>query len=316
MKKKTKIPQKIADEVMFKSDMKCCVCENEGDHIHHLNGKDSDNRIDNLAFLCFKHHNLATVTGGLRKKLSAGTIIKYRLHLYEKVDKKRKSELKSLDKRLSVLTEEKIIEASKTAVIILEIEKLKRIYFDVKTNAEEHKALEAFFTYSEHANHRVSYEIYSFISRISTTTRSGMDFELALQIDNLITSYMPSQTLINNKPNNQLAEMAIGIGSNIAYDALIYLDDFDVALSGMTIMKYVYRIANYGKNKAIMAKVNEAFVELADHMVRPERNDLIHAQELVALFRSELTDWDLSFPPLPEHLYAHRGNAKRKRHKE
>jgi hypothetical protein len=35
-KARKKIPAKIADEVMFRADLLCCVCENRGDQIHHI----------------------------------------------------------------------------------------------------------------------------------------------------------------------------------------------------------------------------------------------------------------------------------------
>jgi 5-methylcytosine-specific restriction endonuclease McrA len=56
-KKRKAIPGSVADEVMFKADLSCCVCEKRDDHIHHLDQDPSNNDIDNLALLCFEHHN-------------------------------------------------------------------------------------------------------------------------------------------------------------------------------------------------------------------------------------------------------------------
>ena len=96
-KKRVKIPPATEAEVMFKSDLQCCICQQKGDHIHHLDSDPSNNNIDNLALLCFKHHDEATITGSLSKKLSRQTILNYREHHYKVIEFARQRQLGTFD---------------------------------------------------------------------------------------------------------------------------------------------------------------------------------------------------------------------------
>jgi len=87
----------------------------KGDHIHHLDGNPSNNNIDNLALLCFEHHNMASVTGNLSKKLSRLTILNYREHHYKVIELARQRQLGIFDKPVETLTEEKILVIAKNA---------------------------------------------------------------------------------------------------------------------------------------------------------------------------------------------------------
>lgn len=102
-KRKVKIPEETEAMVMFSSNRECCICNKKGDHIHHLDGNNSNNKIENLALLCFDHHHEATVTGGLSKKLSKKTILKYRDHHYALIDKKRRVGITEVGKEIDVL---------------------------------------------------------------------------------------------------------------------------------------------------------------------------------------------------------------------
>ncbi|MCC6186112.1 MAG: HNH endonuclease, partial [Chitinophagaceae bacterium] len=89
IEKRKKIPDAIAASVMFKSDLKCCICSNKGDHIHHLDGNRNNNSIENLALLCFSHHDSASIKNSLSRKLSKDVIIKYRTLHYSVIEIER-----------------------------------------------------------------------------------------------------------------------------------------------------------------------------------------------------------------------------------
>jgi hypothetical protein len=64
MKNRTKLPSEIETDVITSSRRRCCVCyalhgdeaEKKG-QIAHLDQDPSNNALDNLAFLCFDHHD-------------------------------------------------------------------------------------------------------------------------------------------------------------------------------------------------------------------------------------------------------------------
>ena len=138
--KRKNIPTKKADEVMFQSDLLCCVCESRGDHVHHLNNDPGNNDLDNLVLLCFKHHSEVTSRGGLSRRLSPELLRKYRTLLYRKVETKRKlPELEQSPKVNSKMDEEHLFQLMLDAVTIREIQEISQgIDFD-----EDDKVLDA-----------------------------------------------------------------------------------------------------------------------------------------------------------------------------
>src|SRR5690349_7626615 len=96
MATRKRIPAAIDADVQFKADRKCCVCKAEGDHIHHLDRNPANNAFDNLVFLCFKHHNEASIIGSLRKGLSKEALIRFREQHYKEVAARRASSIKAL----------------------------------------------------------------------------------------------------------------------------------------------------------------------------------------------------------------------------
>ena len=73
IRKRVKIPKRIEDEVMLKSQGKC-YCGKQGDQIHHIDKNSSNNDFDNLVIVCFGHHDDASVKEGLKKRLNPSQI--------------------------------------------------------------------------------------------------------------------------------------------------------------------------------------------------------------------------------------------------
>ena len=80
MTDRSRIPQKIADELMFANDHTCCICRTKGKHvqIHHIDGDDSNNALRNLAVLCLECHSRVTGDEGLGRSFTAGEIKQYK----------------------------------------------------------------------------------------------------------------------------------------------------------------------------------------------------------------------------------------------
>ncbi len=80
MTDRPRIPQKIADSLMFANDHTCCVCRAKGKQvqIHHIDGDDSNNDISNLAVLCLECHSRVTGNEGLGRRYTSGEIKGYK----------------------------------------------------------------------------------------------------------------------------------------------------------------------------------------------------------------------------------------------
>lgn len=301
-----KIPAKTEAEVMFRSNLQCCVCQEKGDHIHHL-GKREDNSFDNLALLCFPHHDKATIKGSLSKQLSKEAIIKFREHHYKVIDNKRAESLKSFKAPIIKLNEETLLTASKNAIVIIEIEKIRGEFFETAWDkAGWEKRGEIFSklnTFSNHSNHRVAYEIFTFLADIASMTRAKMPYGMALSVMVKAMDFFPSFNDKENKAKSiEIARQCVHLGDNIAYDATIHLKNLAVAQVGLSIIKFMYRTAKQNKITEIIQLINKTYDELESTLKRPERTDLGNAQELVKIFRKDLDEWDLAVPPLPAHL--------------
>ena len=80
-KKRIPIPKDVENDLLFKNDMSCCICQKSGGVIiHHIDGNPANNEIDNLAVLCQEHHDTIHKKGGLTKNFTPQIIKKYKRH--------------------------------------------------------------------------------------------------------------------------------------------------------------------------------------------------------------------------------------------
>jgi hypothetical protein len=65
MKSRPPVPASATKELKTKNMFMCCICRNPDSayelQIHHTDGNPSNNALDNLALLCFGHHNQANI---------------------------------------------------------------------------------------------------------------------------------------------------------------------------------------------------------------------------------------------------------------
>jgi hypothetical protein len=299
-----KIPDDIQAEVIFKSNRECVVCDNHkrGDHIHHIDGDSSNNKFENLALLCIYCHNDASVTGNIIKKLSAKTIIKFRDHKYQVIEKNRENSLKLFNSPINGLTTEDLLSTSKNALIIIEIEKLKEEYFSADWEKRS-DIISKLHKFSDHTNFRVAVDVFNFLSIAADQTRGGMTNNVAISIFSLLLDFFPySDNEAENQKTVELANECVNIAFSMVYDTTIYLKNYDIAMYGLTILKYIYKKGKQQKLQQLIDKVNETYNEIEQTLQRPERNDLDDALQLVREFRADIEESSLSFPSLSDNL--------------
>lgn len=80
MENRKSVPVELAADVIFASDMTCCVCNQKGKsvQIHHIDGNRDHNEFENLAVLCLECHNKTLQSGGFDRKLTPPVVITYR----------------------------------------------------------------------------------------------------------------------------------------------------------------------------------------------------------------------------------------------
>lgn len=201
------------------------------------------------------------------------------------------------------LSEDVLLQITITAQIVLEINKIKEACLNTRDWEKCELELEKLFQYSDFNNSRISHDIFSLLYSLSGHTRADMPQSVASTIDSLILTFYPtySESLEADKIN--LGRTCLYIGSAIAYDALIYLNSFDIAKCGLQIIKFIYREAKRSKLNDLGKEVFDRYDELESTLNRPERNDLEDARELVKIFKRDLDEPSLSYPVLPKSLY-------------
>jgi hypothetical protein len=252
--------------------------------------------------LCFEHHDEAEKKGGLRKKYSQDVIRKYRDHHHERIRARRESEKAVFNKNLDELTEDRLVNAALTSQLLIRIHELQDKYYSARNREKAEVVLNRFFAYSNLATGRVAYELFEFLESVAHTTRGGIPESLASTIESLVVHFFNYRYAGDEQ--TMLGKQCLEIGQSIAYDAYVKLDDFEVALNGLSIMKYVHGIAKGSDNKALEKEVMDRFVQLLGTLVRPERPELLDAHKFVTFMKEE---WlkevgDLTLPIYPKEI--------------
>ncbi len=198
------------------------------------------------------------------------------------------------------LSKEDILEITKTAIIILEIEKIKGGYFDGGfINAES--SLRKLYRYSDHSNGKVADAVFRFLQSVADQTRAKMPVAIASSLFQFVLTFSSSY-ITSKKERHENGSQCLYIGYSLAYDAFIYLDDFEIAAYGLLILKFIYRESKRNGNSDLAECVLEQYNQLEQTLDRPERRDLQDAKELLRAFKNDLDSYDLSFPLFSDHL--------------
>ncbi len=202
------------------------------------------------------------------------------------------------------LTEEDVFRVTKTAIITIELEKIKEEFYDAGWE-ERGEILSKLFKYSDHKTLRLSKEILTFLLDIATVTRSGMTPEIASRIESLVFYYFPYfEKGKEDEEYQNIAFECIHIGYNIFYDGSIHLNNLEVGAQGLQILKWMYL---QGKNRGlenVMNEVKETYQKLEATLDRPERNDLENAKKVLQIFKDDLDRPGLQYPIMSSHLSA------------
>ena len=300
-----KIPENTQADVLFKSDRECVVCSvaKRGDHIHHIDEDPSNNVMDNLALLCFDCHNDASVKGSLRKGLTPKTIKKYRDLKYQSVEVKRINALKVFNSPLGELNSEEILRITKNAIIILEVENIKRDFFAAKWG-ERNAILSRLNVFVNHMNFRLALDIFSFLAVVADHTRAGMTSDVSSSIYHLIVRSFPySSDESDNEMIIALSTQCINMAFSLIYDSIVCKLNLRIAMNGLMILKYVYLKGSYQHIENLKSEVIYTYTELARVLQRPDLVGIEEARQLISEFEKDLEIKSLTYPQLPEPLW-------------
>jgi hypothetical protein len=200
-----------------------------------------------------------------------------------------------------ILTEEDVLRITKTAIILLEIEKIKEEYYNENLHSRN-IILSKLYRFTDHSNEKIANAIFYFLDSAALVSTAQNPSAIASSIHSLVFTFFPSSYDTEEKERIENGKQCIYIGFNLAYDAFIHLKNFRVAEYGLSILKFIYQKGKRNSMPELTKAVLEQYTELEATLNRPERNDLDNAKEFVKIFKDDLDTRYLSFPILPVHL--------------
>jgi hypothetical protein len=221
---------------------------------------------------------------------------KHRQNLFSDNSKQADKEGKA-----ATINEDDVLRITKTAIILLEIEKIKEKYFNENLDSKK-DILARLYRFTDHSNEKIANAIFYFLDSISHLSTTKKPSDIASSIHSLVFTFFPSSYDTEEKKRIENGKQCTYIGFNLVYDAFIYLDNFRIAEYGLSILKIVYQNGKRNGMPELTKEVLRRYSELEQTLSRPERNDLGNAKEFVKIFKEDLEKRDLSFPILPYHL--------------
>ena len=204
-----------------------------------------------------------------------------------------------------ILTEDDILRISKTAIILLEIEKIKEEFYEKRweTGETPEATLSKLYRFTDHSNETVATAIFDFLDSVANMTRAGMPSKIASSIHSLVLTFFPSS--YDKKFSERVAngKKCVYIGFSLVYDSFIYVNNFSIASYGLLILKFLYREGRRNQMQEVVDAVLLQYQEIDTTLSRATRIDLMRARELVQVFKSDLDTSDLRLPDMSEDLF-------------
>ena len=190
----------------------------------------------------------------------------------------------------------------KTALIILKIDKIED-NFNGKSINKKIKLLKKLFKFYKHRNEEIANSILDFLYSVSQSIRSSESIKVSEEINSLVYTYFPSSRDYNSERLVKNGKIGVHLAYILIYDSFIWIDNFQIAINGLLIWKYIYRFAKEHDIKELIKEVDLYYKFLEDTLNRPERKDLENARKLVNIFKKDLDRPSMDYPDIPSDLY-------------
>ena len=271
-----------------------------GDQIHHMDGNNSNNSMENLVLLCLDCHANASNRNSMRRNvLTKEVILHYKKEHLENIKISKKSILNKFDNEIGNLTTEVIVNQIITANIILKLDEIRHQLENASFEKRDDVILQL-NEFIDRNNERITYEVFTILERQSQKVRYKMSSKFSWLIFDILTSFYLD--LSDIKAPNQLLDIANKIGFNLFYDAAKHSNRLDIGIYGLMVFKFVYKTSTEQNLEYLKNEILSTFQILNDLLKSEKQEKFNNALELLKIFENDLTDTTLTLPPLPEHL--------------
>lgn len=274
-KRRRNVPASIADQVSYMADMLCCVCEKRGHHIHHIDKNPSNNNLDNLALLCFEHHNEVTSGGGLSRKLSPGLLRQYRKALHRKIEARREmsSTFKLAKSRKALTDTDQLFQLVLDAVTVREVQKA---YQQCGRHEWEHasEVVRQLRWFTDSIGHYARRAILEILDDIASGARFGIPAHVAESVACVAFDALPVRGLRTPSKHRitpeetELLHYGVSIGLHLAYDGALYVHNLKVVEAGGELLWKILRYARINKHKELLQSTLREFDTAEDAAAR------------------------------------------------
>ncbi len=254
-KRRTPVPQTVADEVMVECDRTCCVCRrHEAVQIHHLNEVPDDHRFENLAPLCFDCHDATQITGGFGRRLRGGEVRIARDQWYATVRQRREAGLPRIELSDSI--------DFSTVMQAVAVVRIREIGLQAGRGGE----LDSLYTFIAGFGPRVALEALDALSLAAPDGRETAD--RAERICDLVRAFLPIYSLVGRRTRpltteeREVLHAAQEIGREVAHHAARRSKNLVVLNTGARVLWSILRFAVLNDEAALRSSTSAIFDEL------------------------------------------------------
>lgn len=307
-KRRSKVPERIAAEVEYAADRKCCICRQSvgGVQIHHVDGDPSNHALANLVLLCLQHHDDASRSGGLGRRLQPPTILRFRDTWLETVRRQREGRRRTARGPVSRPG------GVEDALVALCIQDIRRLHRRLYTSGEMWKIAEevvrelmAFVAgETRESDSRITFEVLQVLEWISNHGRGNVpESILGLITDAVRETFRGTARAAAGKFSSaeaQCYESAARIGAAIAYAGAVHLRDLRVVEQGALLLWWVTKHGTLGRSR----KVQGAGLRRIDELLSDKRIEPPSAAgHLLSCYRTQaLQQGWAGLPDVPTEL--------------
>lgn len=229
------------------------------------------------------------------------TIVNSALNFLSDLEReKHQVNLSGEQKELLDYQSDDLLEAAKSAVILVELEKIKYRYFHAE-NYKRDEILDELRIYKAILTDVSTIEIYSFLLEIANSIHYKTPEDFGLKLFTLVTYFFPEDT---KEPKN-LYRQSISIGSALLSSGIFTLEDLKIGVYGLSIWKWVYLNAKRKGYKIIIDRIHREYQIFKEFFY--EDNVKISNYEgklkIIEIFEEDLKVEGLNFPIISDKLF-------------
>jgi hypothetical protein len=278
------------------------------------NAKNQYPNLDELYFYSNKSFNPSTIKNKQKPKyqieletfaISKGIEIIWQVEsqLYAQLENDRRIKLKYFSPHYKIPTTEEHLTSVRTAIIQIEIQKLR-----YKFNPNDWKAAETIISelclYRDFKNDIVSSSVIEFLSEVANLCRHDMTSEVLYEVTSIAGLFIPNSAGDEKSLSYNCIFQAIYMGYSLAYDSIIKLNNLDMLKSSLQFWKDIHYDVIYNKDKRILEELSKNQKDLRDTVEKRNREEFKNALELIDIYIADLKNPVTASPLFPDKLYS------------